>query len=131
MGLTRIVPLKYWALDDLPPEIAGIAAVSPEGLVALPTEFRLMPHNASGLVFDTARWWSSHALGITHIKTENSESWSPHILLEHWEDCGEDGHLEFQLVGYAVLSDEQFQQYAGAARSVQNSWEFPQITMVS
>lgn len=125
---TYITPVRYWHRRDGLPDLVLTLVTSPaEGLICLPTQFVLLPRQDHHLVFDTARFWSSRELGLTHTKTVDSESWAPHFLLEHWENCGDDGHLVFELVGYAVLSDAQLHEYWAAARAATNRYDFPQI----
>ena len=120
-------PLDYWrAGDELPAAAAKLLRTSPEGVIGLPSEFVLLPRQ-TGLVFDTARFWSSAELGITHTKTADSESWLPHVLLEHWENRGDDGHTVYQLIGHAVLTDAAARAYRTAALAALHFWDFPAI----
>ena len=121
-------PLDYWrAGDKLPAAAAKLLRTSPDGVIGLPSEFVLLPGQIGRLVFDTARFWSSAELGITHTKTDDSESWLPHVLIEHWENCGDDGHTVYQLVGHAVLTDAAARTYRNAALAAMHSCDFPAI----
>jgi hypothetical protein len=66
-------------------------------------------------------------LGLTHTKREDFESWLPHVLIEHWEDGGSDGHVEYELIGYAVLNYEDASKYVEAAQAARSRYDFPQF----
>jgi hypothetical protein len=108
-------------------DIAPIITRTPTGQFALPTEFVLLPASTLPL-FTTARYWEDgDRLGLTHTKTESSESWLPHVLIEHWEDGGSDGHVEYELLGYAVLNYEDASKYVAAAWAAKGRYDFPQF----
>ena len=127
---TCITPLQYWdatAAHTLPEAATQtLLMYQHTGVVALPSEWVLLPGSPHPH-FDTARWWHCSALGIDHHVYPGGESHLPHCLLEHFEDCGSDGHVEYQRVGYALLTDAAMREYIDAARVATDRYEFPVI----
>jgi hypothetical protein len=125
-----IQPVQYWDatnLRALPEAATQTMLMYPHsGVVALPSEWVLLPGSPQPF-FDLARWWHCAALGMTHDVYESGESHMPHCLLEHFEDCGSDGHVEYQRVGYALLTDALLREYVDAARVATDRYEFPII----
>jgi hypothetical protein len=120
-------PLQYWASNDLPEWACRIITRSPERIFALPSEMVLLPGNS--VYFDTARMWSDGVLGATQRWNDDGELTMnyPHYLIEDWQDWGDDGHVVYQICGYAVLNAEDAQAFHTAARVATDRWEFPYI----
>lgn len=104
-----------WDASWLPLDVLNTVLMGNAMQYPLPSENVIVPGRAP--MIQMGRYWM-HASGETN-------DWQH--LIEVYEDAGDDGHVDYTLIGFAKVNDEQLQSFLLAARSCASPWDYPRF----
>ena len=124
LGVVTIKPVNFWHRNvrRLPKiVINAITTLSYVQYFGLPSEYVLMPGTSTPPL--------QQGRAFLHFRKVKENEYNH--LIEVYEDWGDDGHIEYNLGGFAEITDAQYKEYLEAVNAAKSPWEFPQIDYTS
>lgn len=114
-----------------PPYVVERICCSTSGNYDLPSE-NVVFGNVRPII-QQGRYWRTFQFYAEHHKWEKDaagrKSESSHnewtALIEIYEDSGCDGHIEYELVGFAAVREEMLEKFLAAIENAKHRWEYP------
>ena len=113
MNKIEIPVVNYWRTKDINAEFLRNTIVN-DYMMQFPIKRQVvLTSDNPTRSLKSGRYWNyAIDLGLRTSPDGNS-SWREHLaLVEIWDDCGDDGHTEFRLIGYATMKPGEAILYA-------------------